>query len=864
MTAVSRTASRVSLCLLASWCCASSPGNAQAVVPPATVLSAHTTGPYEGLRGEHLVVPQRQVFRAAGTATLQVTSLDASVSIVDQAASTTLRLCLHNSGARATSAEILLPVPRGAVVREFAFDAGGTGAPAVTTGVSVEVLEAELARKTYEEIVRRLADPALLEFADGSFVRSSVFPVPAGGDQRLHIVYDELLPREAGRIEYVLPRSSHGWAGLPPWSLELRVKSSVPLRSAYSPSHPIQVERLGPDLLHVSLDPGAGAAADDSGSFRLAWLPGAPDGSHEAGDTGAAGTVYACPRAAGGGTFLLLVEPPLDPGAARQPLDLTLVIDRSGSMRGEKLEQVREAARQLVEALGAGDAFNLVDYAEDVHSLYEAPRPGSPELLEAVHVSLDRLVATGGTNLHGALLAALGQPVRPGALPLVLFLTDGLPTVGIQDEATLREHTRAANTAGARLFTFGVGHDVNAPLLDRLAEESGAESAYVHPTEDVEVAVGTLARRLVAPVLTDVRLEVFGSDGQPAAERVSDLLPARLGDLRAGEQLVLLGLWFGDDLLRLRLSGQQAGVAREVSVDFDPGLASRLHGFVPRLWAERKVAALVDAVRQSGATPGSQATPPWVREAEQEIVALASEFGILTEYTAFLAKDGADLSRPGPLQARIHAELQQRARAVRTGRHAVSQAVNLRSQRERRALAGSDRYLDADLRPVRVESICRINGRTLFLRQGRWVDARILRMRQPAAGGAGAAADGAAVDGAAVHGAAVHGAEAEGASAQGGGPAVPGTAAAGSGPAARPPERTVTFGSEEYFALVRRLVESGGQAVLALEGDLQLLIDGEVVTLLRQPPAVAPADAPPQPAAASPAPPAAGAPVDPD
>ncbi|MCA8967957.1 MAG: VWA domain-containing protein, partial [Planctomycetes bacterium] len=181
------------------------------------------------------------------------------------------------------------------------------------------------------------------------------------------------------------------------------------------------------------------------------------------------------------------------------------------------------------------------------------------ESVLAARAYLAAIRPTGGTNVHDALLEALRQPHTEGTLPIVLFLTDGLPTVGRTSEVEIREMVAKANVAGRRIFTFGVGNDVNVPLLDRISDATRATATYVLPDEDVELKVAKVFRRLYGPVLADVELEVVGPDGAVDTRRVRELMPERVPDLFEGDQLVLLGQYRGEEPLRFRLSGNFLG-----------------------------------------------------------------------------------------------------------------------------------------------------------------------------------------------------------------------------------------------------------------------------------------------------------------
>src|SRR5262249_31461209 len=303
-------------------------------------------------------------------------------------------------------------------------------------------------------------------------------------------------------------------------------------------SHRLKTARPKPSVAAVELTPDAGT---EPGPFRLSFL-------RERADVSASLFAYPDPKI-GGGYFLLLAGLPphsAKPETGGLKREVTLVIDRSGSMRGEKLTQVREAALQVLGGLDDGEAFNIILYNEGVEPFSPGPVRKSRGTIKDATEFLEGMTARGGTNIHDALLEALRQPAADGALPIVLFMTDGLATVGQTSESAIRELALKGNPHGRRIFTFGVGVDVNTPLLEKIAYESRATTTFVLPAEDVEVKVSAVFERLKGPVLADPKLSI-GESTTP--RRARELIPTRLPDLFHGDQIVLLGQYVGEEPL---------------------------------------------------------------------------------------------------------------------------------------------------------------------------------------------------------------------------------------------------------------------------------------------------------------------------
>lgn len=730
----------------------------------------------------HVVLPQRHVIIVPPaphplphplprSGDVRLVGVEADVSIRSGIATTALTIRLENPGHARAEAVVLLPVPDQAVVRSFTFD--GLGA-----GVEARLLPREEARRIYDAIVARARDPALLEFAGLNVVRSSAFPLEPRRTQSVTLTYEHVLPADGSRRDYVLPRSQALDADVP-WTIRVHVHGQHPLGAIYSPSHHVAIDRApgDPRRATVTLTPGAGRTP---GTFLLSFL--------EEGTAGANATVFVHEDADGrGGHFLLLVAAPREPErtAARLRREVTLVLDRSGSMRGEKLEQAKEAARQLIAGLEPGERFHLITYNEVVETYREEPESVTPESRRRALAYIDALTARGGTNFHDALREALRAAPAAGFVPVVLFLTDGLPTVGETSEKAIRELASARNPHHRRIFTFGVGAEVNTPLLQSVALAARGVPTYVLPGEDIEVKMTAVFRRLAGPFMAGPKLTVAGApDDGGATTRspgvVQDVLPHPLPDIFAGDETLILGRYRGNRPFDLVLT-EGAGDRRTIRARVDPAATSPRHSFVPRLWASRQIGMLVAALRDLGADgrdPQSLQRDPAARELIDEVVRLSTEFGILTEYTAFLAEEARPLPAPAAFAGRALERFAASA-SQRSGEASLSLDANNAGKLSQRVLNPANRAYDETLTVRDVRSIQPVAEIAFYRRDGRWIDSRL---------------------------ALIGGAE----------PQV---------------DRVVTMGTAAHRELIDRLLHSNRQAAAALPGDVYLAVDGETVLL---------------------------------
>jgi Ca-activated chloride channel family protein len=717
-----------------------------------------------------VIVPHRPIWREGA---VEVRGVEVEIDIVEQVATVQMAVTLFNPSSSPREAQLVLPVPSDAAIRSFGIDA-------ISEEPNAILLPRDEATRLYRDIVRKMVDPGLLEFVGTGLIQSSVFPVPAGGTQTFRVVYEHALRAESGRVDYVLGRSQSVDPSVTPWQVTMRVRSTRGVGAVYSPTHDVGVDRLGTGDVRLKVrNPGV------SGPVRVSFLAGTSVG------TSAAVLMYPDERVGpGGGYFLMLVDAPQVERADRMKREVTVVFDRSGSMRGGKIEQAQAAALQIVEALDDGEYFNIIDYSDTISKFSPAAVEKTPESIERVRAYIGAIKAMGGTNIHDALLEAVRSKPREGLLPLVLFMTDGLATVGTTNELAIREGVAKANEYQRRIFSFGVGFDVNAPLLSGLASGSRAVATFVDPQEDVEVKVGQAFAKLagpvlVNPVLVEERLDLAAGPGV-----VREVLPGVLPDLFAGEQLIIVGQYTAAERANLAVSGLQGDEKLRIPAQLDPAASSHGNAFIARLWAQRKIGTLIDALRQRSAEPDFNESSPAYKELVDEIVVLSKEFGILTEYTAFIALEEEyrrDLADKGAGRG-IHFRSASDERAGREGvmaersvqslRYAARPDADAYSVPAARAPGGGEAGdFVARWAGARGPAVQSFAARTVYRRAERWVDASLLETPD------------------------------------------------------MKPDREIAFDSADYDRVLDQLVELGEQGLLALDADVLIRLDGDVVLI---------------------------------
>jgi Ca-activated chloride channel family protein len=528
------------------------------------------------------------------------------VVIEDQVATTHVDQVFRNDNDWTVEGTYIFPIPVGAAVSSFTMWMDGRP-------VEGRVLDREEARRIYEDIVRSLRDPALLEYVDRGAVQASIFPIPAGGESRVELEYTEVLPADAGLLHYVYPLNTERFSTEPleDVSVSVEVRSPEPIRSVYSPSHDIAISREDDNHFRVGYEESDVRPDRD---FELYY-------SVAADDIGLNLLTYRDPESEDGdGFFLLLAAPSVEhPEDRIIAKDVIIVLDQSGSMDGEKFEQAQTAVRYIIENLNAEDRFNIIAFSTGLRPYADRLQPAD----EAGQARrwVEHLAAEGATDINRALLEAASQVGR--ARPtLLIFLTDGLPTEGVTDREAILENLGDVAPSNLRLFTFGVGYDVDTVLLDSLAQGHHGTSTYVTPGQALDEAISGFYARVSSPVLTDIELAL------PDVVAY-DLYPDPLPDLFRGSQLVLVGRYREPGGGEIVLSGTVDGEARVLRYDDQTFRAAGGPSFLPRLWATRKIGHLLNRIRIEGPE----------EELVDQVVRLSIRYGIVTPYTSYLVTE---------------------------------------------------------------------------------------------------------------------------------------------------------------------------------------------------------------------------------
>ncbi|MBI2837178.1 MAG: VWA domain-containing protein, partial [Acidobacteria bacterium] len=421
------------------------------------------------------------------------------------------------------------------------------------------------------------------------------------------------------------------------------------------------------------------------------------------------------------------------------PKDITFVADTSGSMTEGKLDQARKALLFCLDNLNSQDRFEVIRFSTEAEALFGRLQPASPENLSRARVFAAAWRPIGGTNIDEALTLALNANRQSDARPrFVIFITDGKPTIGETGEDALLDKVRRANTSATRIFTFGIGNDLNTHLLDRITDETKAYRTYVRNDEDLELKISSFYQKIKTPVLVDLKLDVEG------AVKTYQTYPRSLPDLFEGSQLLVFGRYSGSGRALVRLSGSVQGRPRSFEQQIDLPATATENSFLAPLWATQRIGYLLDQLRLHGEE----------KELVDEVTQLARRFGIITPYTSYLIVEDetARITRnelrsdsatfgvaPGAASPanRQKAAEEYRSMQEKSGASSVTASSEVEALKQAQNLGqiyqGKKRldYTDKDGKVQNLASQTKnVQGRAVYQAGNFWVDSKIQTLKQ--------------------------------------------------------------------------------------------------------------------------------------
>lgn len=542
---------------------------------------------------------------------LEVLYHHVDVKIDGNVAETSIDQEFHNPSDVMLEGFYIFPIPKNAVIKDFSMEINGKM-------VSAELLDATKARQIYEDIVRQIKDPALLEYSGQGIFKVRIFPIEPRSNKKVSISYSEVLDSDNGIYEYIYPLNTEKFSAKPVKSVAVKVdlKTNNKIKTLYSPTHRIDVvnkdnkhalisfeeENTKPDIdfkLYYSTN------NDDIGLSMLTYNTGNDDGY-----------------------FFLTASPSFNfENDQIDNKDITFVLDVSGSMVGDKMKQAKKALLYCVNNLNMGDRFNIIKFSTEAYSLFNKVETVSESNIKKAEKFIEDLKALGGTNIEEALNLALKEKRTENRTHLIVFITDGKPTIGETNDDLLVKKLSDSNLNDTRIFTFGIGNDLNTHLLDKITEKTKAYRTYISENEDIEVKISSFYDKVQSPVLTNLSLTFSGN------VRAFQIYPKDLPDMFKGSSVLVFGRYSGDGDSKITLTGLVKGERRSYILNTIFSDDSDEYDFIPPLWASRRIGYLLDQIRLNGEN----------KELIDEITQLAREHGIVTPYTSYLIMEDEEI-----------------------------------------------------------------------------------------------------------------------------------------------------------------------------------------------------------------------------
>ena len=549
---------------------------------------------------------------------LELTSVDVAVQIDERIARTRTDQIFTNHAEWEVEGIYEFTLPEGAIITDLVLWIGDKR-------IQGEVLEKEEARQTYDDIVRQRIDPALIEQVTPNQFRLSIFPFPAKGSRRVEFEYMQLLESRSGRLDYTFPLAPETDQ---PLQMELFV-----LRAQVRSQHAFEVTTSGLPRLTDIDRPDAHRANIFFGDEKVKPREDFTLTIRQTDDRPKPSVLSFAPQANDDLGYYALWLPPLPELTQGDPLprSLTFVIDISSSMQQGKLQAVKGALAAAIDALDAADLFNIVVFTHRANSFAAAPVPADPDNKKAAIAFINQQDALGVSNFEAGLGRAMQQAFPANRVNHVIFLTDGLPTLGEVELEPLSDLIGEWSAGQARLFTIGVGRDVDQGFLTSLAEEHRGEAYFLSEEGDIEAALQELFESFTFPVLL---LDELSFD----QVEIHDVHPRGLETLAAGHELFQVGRYRGGGTFTLSLIGHVG--EENVSVDFPLEFTQTdvSGSLIPRLWAYQKIQALEEQIARFGEQ----------QELLDDILALGLEYRLVTRRTSLFAPDDGVEVNPQP------------------------------------------------------------------------------------------------------------------------------------------------------------------------------------------------------------------------
>ncbi len=533
----------------------------------------------------------------------------------------------------------VFPLPENAAVDAYSFQVGET----VIQGV---VKEKEEARREYQQARSEGRKTALLEQERANIFTQSIANISPDGEVRVHIEYVHPIKVEGKGYVFRFPmvvgprynpgqpqqrgNLGRGWARdtdqVPDASritpiavpagmrigndvfINVSIDAGMPIQKIIPVTHEIDIKNTVMTQASISLKNKSTIANKD---FVLEY--------HLAGEKTTLASLVHKKEGAKNGYLSLVLQPKNNIQTEELlPREVVLLLDRSGSMNGPAISQLRILAGQILASLNPQDSFRIVVFSNDTSEFNSDPLPASVENIENAQQFIRSIHAGGGTNMLPAMKAALrsgrGEASQPRYL---IMISDAL--VGNDD--SILGYLNHKQLDFTRVFPIAVGAAPNHYLIQRTAELGRGFSMHVTNNDNASEMAKKFNQKTSTPYITD--LEIDWGD-----LKVEQMIPSRLPDLYAGEALFVSAKYTKPGKSKVRLKGNLGG--REVQLELDLELPEKElnHDALGSIWARQRI-------RQIWNENLGKQNP----KAKEEITRLGLEHQLVTQYTSFVATE---------------------------------------------------------------------------------------------------------------------------------------------------------------------------------------------------------------------------------
>ncbi len=604
-----------------------------------------------------------------------------SVTVEDGYVVTEIDQVFVNASTNELEAIYSFPVPSHAAVAEFTYWIDG--APVVG-----EVLKKQEARDIYEQEKAAGRETALAEKDEYRTFDISVYPVRANSDVRIRLKYVQSTSTDTGIGRYVYPLEEGGvdeqrtsfWdvgsSVSENFSFDFELKSSYPVDAVRLPGQPLAaLNQLDSGHWTVNLAAVGSNSATDEFAEQVADLEAgkAPSPANKPAGVanldkdivvywrhapdlpGSVDLVTHKPDANGRGTFMLTFTPGDDLPLIENGRDWVFVLDVSGSMQG-KFATLADGVQQALGQLHGNDRFRIFTFSDNSREVTSGFVSANAENIAHYAERVGALRSEGGTNLYSGLRAGLDamDSDRTSGIALV---TDGVANVGVTEK---KEFLQLMTKHDVRLFTFILGNSSNRPLLEAMTEVSNGFAIETSNSDDIAGQLMQATGKIRHAALHDVELKISGL-------KVADFTPERIGSLYHGEQLKVLGHYWGDKEAKVQLTGKVAGKDIKYETAFAFPVQSDMNPELERIWAYATIENLQAKMDYFGADS----------DTEDAITDLAVEYGLVTDYTSMIVLRDEVFTAQGIRRSnRDRVATEQAAQQVRAAKAPSSQRVD--------------------------------------------------------------------------------------------------------------------------------------------------------------------------------------------